>query len=228
MGVDSAFPSIVFHVFGVPVRDTVITTWALMGLVIGISWFGTRRLKNRPGAVQNVLEAAVEVLARQVDAMSPHGARFLPFAGTLAIFLVLANSAATVPGVLAPTADPSTAVALALVAFASVHVYGFTIAGRRYLHTYVEPSWLLLPFNIIGEVTRTVALAVRLFGNMLSGQVIVAILVLLAGFLVPVPMQLFGLLIGLIQAYVFTLLTLVYITAGLQGMESGSGPPERP
>lgn len=221
MDIEHAFPHVVFYLWGVPVRDTVSVTWVIMLVVTFVSWLGTRKLSDHPGPIQNGLEAAVELvegIIRELTHFSPD--HFLPLIGTLAIFLVACNSVSMFPGVGAPTRDINTTAALAVVVFFSVHFYGLRIAGpRRYLRNYIEPFWLLLPFNVIGDLTRTIALAIRLFGNTLSGEVIAAILLGLAGFLVPVPMQIFGLLIGLIQAYVFTLLTMVFIVAGLNGSE---------
>jgi len=195
-----------------------------MLVVSTVAWLGTRKLRDRPGPIQNGLEAALELvdgIIRELTRFSPE--YFLPLIGTQAIFLVACNSVSVLPGVGAPTRDVNTTAALAMVVFFSVHFYGLRLAGpKRYLRNYIEPFWLLLPFNVIGDITRTVALAIRLFGNILSGEIIAAILLALAGFLIPVPMQIFGLLIGLIQAYVFTLLSMVFIVAGLSGCE----PPE--
>jgi F-type H+-transporting ATPase subunit a len=227
--VDEVFPSVVFEVYGVQVRDSVVVTWVLMIFLAGVSWLGTRRLSDRPGPVQNALEAIVEGMEGVIRENTTFPPRhFLAFVGTLGLFLAVANSVSLFPGVGAPTRDLSTTAALAAVVFLSVHYYGMRLVGpRRFLRTYIEPSPILLPFNIIAEVTRSIALALRLFGNMLSGELMVAVMLLLAGFLLPVPLQLFGLLIGLIQAYVFTLLAMVYITAALRPAEEPSGEDEK-
>ncbi len=221
MDIDHAFPRVVLHVLGIPIRDTVLVTWGLMLVLTTVSWLGTRKLLDRPGPIQNALEAALELVEGVMRELTPFSPQhFLPLIGTLAIFLVACNSVAVIPGIGAPTRDINTTTALAVVVFFSVHYFGLRFAGpKRYLRSYITPTWLLLPFNVIGELTRTLALAVRLFGNSLSGEVIAAILLMLAGFLIPVPMQIFGLLIGLIQAYVFTILTMVYIVAGLNGSQ---------
>lgn len=221
MEVESIFPRALWVVGGVELRDTVVVTWGIMLALAALSALVTRRLVDRPGPLQNALEAVVEAiegLVKQTTDVDPR--RFVPFVGTLAVFLVVANTLSMVPGLGAPTKDLNTALALAGIVFLSVHVYALWLVGaRRYLKTYLEPHPLLLPFNVIGEISRTIALALRLFGNMLSGELIAAVLLLLAGVLVPVPMQMLGLLIGLIQAYVFTLLAMVYIAAALQGAE---------
>ena len=217
MELEGVFPYAVFEIGGVAVRDSVVVTWALMALLIGASWLSTRHLSDRPGLLQNAMEAVVEAVEKMVSELTSYAPRhFLPLVCGLALFLAGANVVALVPGVGAPTRDLNTPVALAAIVFVSVHVYGWRLAGpSRYLKTYVQPSWILLPFNVISEVTRTIALALRLFGNMLSGELVVAVLVLLSGLLVPIPMQLFGLLIGFIQAYVFALLAMVYIASAL-------------
>lgn len=217
--IERSFPYVVFEVGGIAIRDTVLVTWVLMIVLIGASYWVSRHFKDRPGPLQNLLEAIVELMENLIKEVIPRDAdRLIPFIGTLGVFLLFANMVPLLPGVEAPTRDLNTTAALALIVFVATHVYGIWIVGpRAYLRTYIEPSWILLPFNIIGEVARTVALAMRLFGNMLSGALIVAVLVIaVAPFLVPVPLQLFGLLIGIIQAYVFTLLATIYIAAGLQ------------
>jgi F-type H+-transporting ATPase subunit a len=221
MDIERVFPHVVFHLFGVPVRDTVLVTWGIMLVVTTVSWLGTRKLLDCPGTIQNGLEAALELVEGVIGELTSFSPKpFLPLIGTLAIFLVACNSVSMIPGLGAPTRDMNTTAALAVVVFFSVHFYGLRIVGpKRYLRGYIEPFWLLLPFNLVGELSRTVALAIRLFGNILSGEIIAAILLGLAGLLVPVPMQVFGLLIGLIQAYVFSLLSMVFIVAGLRGNE---------
>jgi F-type H+-transporting ATPase subunit a len=224
--VERSFPFEVFRLGGVPVRDTVLVTAAITVALAVLAWLATRRLAATPRALQNAMEAVVEAMEDLVHGVAPeHTATFVPFIGTLGLFLLVANCVPVLPGVGAPTRDVSTTAALAVLVFLSVHYYGIRIAGwRRYFAGYLRPHWILLPLNVISEVTRTVALALRLFGNMLSGQLVVAILVVVAGLLVPVPMQLLGLLIGIIQAYVFTLLAMVYIAAGLQTAAAGDTP----
>ena len=227
MDPDDVFAHAVFEVGGIEIYDSVVVTWALLAALAVIFWLATRRLADAPGYLQNAMEATIEAVESMVAETTRYDPRhFLPLIVALATFLVAANVVAILPGVSAPTRDLNTPVALASIVFVSVHVFGWRLAGpARYLGTYVRPSWILLPFNIIGEVTRTIALALRLFGNMLSGELIVAVLLLLSGLLVPVPMQLFGLLIGFIQAYVFTLLAMVYIASALGDPVSPSPSP---
>ncbi len=218
MPVEQAFPHVVFHIAGVGVHDSVLVTWAIMVMLAVVSAVVSRRLRDRPGALQNAIEVVVETMEHLISEITPFDPdHFLPLVGTLGVFLMVASAASLVPGVSSPSRDLNTAVALAGIVFVSVHVYGIWLVGaKRYLRVYIEPSWLLLPFNIVGEITRTLALALRLFGNALSGELIVAVLAVLASLLVPVTMQLYGLLVGVIQAYVFTLLAMVYIAAGLR------------
>lgn len=218
MDAESIFPRVVFTLGGLEIRDSVVVTWVLMLALAAGGWWATRRLQDRPGPVQNAAEAGLELLEALIGELSHHPAgTFLPFVGTLALYLGACNLVSLLPGVSAPTRDLNTAFALALVVFGSVHYFGWRLVGpKAYLRSYVEPYWPLLPFNILGELSRTIALALRLFGNMMSGDLVIAVLMLLAGLLVPVLMQLFGLLIGFIQAYVFTLLAMVYIGAAIQ------------
>ena len=151
----------------------------------------------------------------------------MPLIGTLIVFIACSNLLSLIPVVRPPTADLSTTVALALVVFAAVPAFGIRRHGLRgYLSTYVKPHPLLLPFNLLGELTRTIALAIRLFGNIMSGQMIGAILLAIAGALVPLPLIILGVLTGLVQAYIFGVLTAVYIAAAIQVDADGRGRPD--
>ena len=158
--------------------------------------------------------AAIEGTVREILPVEP---RFVvPVLGTLWLFIGVANLAGLVPGMKTPTADLNTTFALALVSYAMTHVVGIGAQGLRgYLAHYAEPTWLLLPFHLIAEATRTVALAVRLFGNMLSGDMVAVIILGIAGLLVPIPFEMLHIVIGLIQAYIFGMLTLVFIAGGI-------------
>ena len=218
MPMDKVFPHVLFSIGGVEIYDSVAVTWLIMAVLTLVSWVVTRNLRLVPTGFQNVLESMlekIEMLIQEISGYAP--VHFLPLIAALAIYLAVSNLVSIVPGLDAPTRDLNTTTALAVIVFLSVHVLGIRLIGaRNYFRSYIEPSWILLPFNIVGELTRTIALSLRLFGNMLSGTLIVAILVLFAGLLVPVPLQIFGLLLGFIQAYVFTLLATVYIAAGLE------------
>jgi len=201
----------------VSLNRTIIFTWVVMLVLGGVSWLVTRRLSSgQPiSRGQNLLEVLVSGLRAQIREVSEDDPDpFLPFIGTLFVFLATANLFAIIPGYSAPTASLSTAAALATCVFVAVPVYGIRRKGFfNYLKQYLRPSVFMLPFNVIGELSRTLALAVRLYGNMMSGTVIAAILLGFVPLFVPVLMQLFGLLTGMIQAYIFSILAMVYIAS---------------
>lgn len=205
---------------GLELSATLLFTWVVMGVLGAGSWLVTRGLTPGPDLSrgQNLLEVVVTTIADQIrEASHQEPGRYLPFIGTLFLFIATSSVLEVVPGFRAPTGSLATTAALATCVFVAVPVFGILHQGwRGYLRHYVEPTALMLPFNIIGEISRTVALAVRLFGNIMSGSLIVAILLSLAPLFFPVVMQAFGLLIGLIQAYVFAILALVYIASGTE------------
>jgi F-type H+-transporting ATPase subunit a len=211
-----------FQIGPVRVGTTVLTTWLLMALLVGLAWFGTRNLRvQAPTRLQSALEGAVLALQAAVEGAAPgHAARLLPFVGTLWVFITTANLIGLVPGLNSPTGDLSLTVALAMLVFFSVHWYGIRIDGLgRYLRHYLDPNPILLPFHLLGEVTRTVALAVRLFGNMMSLEMAALLVLLVAGFLAPVPLLMLHIVEALVQAYIFGMLALVYVAGALQSHE---------
>lgn len=197
---------------------TIAVTWAVMLLMVLGSWFITRRLRTDAelGRWQNLLEIIVMQVRRQIHQVTgDEPDRYLPFIGTLFLFIAVANGLMVVPGYVPPTASLSTTTALAICVFIAVPVFGVLRAGvGSYLRRYLQPSPFMLPFNILGELSRTLALAVRLFGNVLSGTKVAAIMVAIVPLIFPVVMQALGLLTGLIQAYIFAILALVYVAAG--------------
>jgi F-type H+-transporting ATPase subunit a len=205
---------------------SAVTAWGLSAaLAIGAA-LATRRLVPVPGRLQTALEGLVGAMESAIEAMAPgRGRMLLPMIGTLWIAILAANLAGLVPGLDSPTADFSVTAALALLVMASVHWFGIRISGvKGHLRHYLQPSPLLLPFHIISELTRTLALAVRLFGNMMSLELVALILLLLAGFLVPVPVLLLHVVEALIQAYIFGMLALAYIAGGIEILESERNP----
>lgn len=204
---------------------TIVTTWALMAVLAGGAHLVTRRLSTTLtlSRWQNVLEIVVLGLREQiVDAGLAAADRYLPFIGTLFLFVALANLCAVIPGYVAPTGSLSTSTALALTVFVAVPAYGIAARGlRAYLAAYLHPTPLMLPFNVIGEFSRTLALAVRLFGNMMSSAMIAAILLVIAPLFFPVLTQALGLLTGMVQAYIFSILATVYIAAATRGADGG-------
>jgi F-type H+-transporting ATPase subunit a len=204
----------------ITLNATLVFTWLTMALLVGVSAWVTRRLSVRPRLPpwQNGLEIAVEGIYNQIrDITQQDPEPYLSFVGTLFLFIVTANVLAVVPGYQAPTGSLSTTTALALCVFVAVPLFGIRQQGlKRYLKSYLEPTPIMLPFQVIGELSRTLALAVRLFGNIMSGNLLAAILLSLLPLFVPVVMHILGLILGLIQAYVFAVLALVYIASATQ------------
>ena len=202
----------------VKVNGTLVMTWIMMGVLVLGAKLITRKLVFKADGVsraQAALEIIVTGIAQQIgESGLAKPQRYLPFLGTLFLFIALANLGALIPGFEPPTSSLSTTAALALCVFIAVPVFGIRDQGLRgYLKTYTQPTLLMLPFNIISELSRTLALAVRLFGNMMSGGLIVAILLTITPYLFPIVMTALGLLTGLVQAYIFTILAAVYIAA---------------
>ena len=201
----------------VTLNATIVFTWALMlALVLGAALI-TRRLSHGPtrGRWQNVLEIVVLGIEQQIEEVGlTHPRRYLGFLATLFLFVAVAALCAIIPGFEPPTGSLSTTAALALCVFVAVMVFGVEERGvRDYLKSYTQPTAIMLPFNVISEVSRTLALAVRLFGNMMSGAMIIAILLTITPFFFPVVMAVLGLLTGMVQAYIFFILATVYIAA---------------
>lgn len=203
---------------------TILFTWAVMVILAFGSWIVTRKLSTGTSMTrgQNLLEVLVGGLRRQIrDVSQQEPGPFLPFVGTLFLFVATSNLLSVVPGYVSPTGSLSTTAALATCVFVAVPLFGIASQGlKEYLRQYVKPSVFMLPFNLIGELSRTLALAVRLYGNMMSGTVIAAILLGFVPLFVPVVMQIFGLLTGMIQAYIFAVLAMVYIASATRAHRS--------
>jgi F-type H+-transporting ATPase subunit a len=215
--------TIVFHLGPVAVTRPVVTTWAIMAVLTLASRLVTRRLDLHPDRRQAVVELIVTGITGQIEEVMRKGARpFLPLLGTLFIFLVAANLSGIFPGVEAPTGKLETPAALALIVFVAVHFFGVRAQGfLGYLASFAKPKLIMLPLNLVSEVTRTFSLMVRLFGNVMSGEFVIALVVALAGLFVPVPLMALEILIGLIQAYIFTILASVFIGAAVDRVEQG-------
>jgi F-type H+-transporting ATPase subunit a len=201
----------------VKLKATIVLTWGLMlALTLG-STLITRNLSIglERARWQNILEIVVIGILTQIEEVGlSEPRRYLPFLGTLFLFVGLAALCIVIPGYEPPTGSLSSTAALALSVFVAVPLFGIEQQGvAGYLRSYVRPTVLMLPFNIIGELSRTLALAVRLFGNMMSGAMIVAILLTITPFIFPVVMTVLGLLTGMVQAYIFSILAAVYIAA---------------
>lgn len=201
----------------IALNATIAFTWVVMALLALGARLITLRLSDseKLSRWQNLFEVLVVGMRDQIrDVSHQDPGRYLPFIGTLFLFIVVSNILSIVPGFNPPTGSLSTTTALAICVLVAVPLYGIAERGVfGYLSKYVQPTFFMLPFNIIGELSRTVALAIRLYGNIMSGTVIVAILLSIAPFFFPIVMQLLGLLTGLIQAYIFAVLAMVYIAS---------------
>jgi F-type H+-transporting ATPase subunit a len=215
--------AILFHFGPVDITRPVVTTWAIIAVLALGSWGTTRRLTLHPDRRQATLELIVTGIMAQVEEVIRKDARpFLPILGTLFIFLVVANLSGVLPGVEAPTGKLETPAALALIVFVSVHFFGVRARGPLgYLASFAQPKLIMLPLNIISEVTRTFSLMVRLFGNVMSGEFVIALIVGLAGLFVAIPLMALEILVGLVQAYIFTVLATVFIGAAVDTVEQG-------
>ena len=222
MGSNDILISTVFRLGPLVVTDTVVTTWALIAAIGLLCWSITRHLQLQPGPMQTAAEGVVGVIGDAVDDVAGrHTREILPFIGTLWIFLVAANLAGLIPGVHSPTRDLSATAALALLVFLSTHWYGIRTQGLNvYLRHYLTPSPILLPFHLVSEVTRTIALAIRLFGNMMSLEMAALLILLVAGFLAPIPILMLHIIEALVQAYIFGMLALIYICGGIQAQQT--------
>jgi F-type H+-transporting ATPase subunit a len=210
---------IVWHWGIFPVNATLLYTWLVMIIIILAAWLATRNITSgiKASRWQIFMEIIVESIRKHIQDISHEDPEpFQAFIGSFFLFIAISNLLTIVPGFRPPTGSLSTTTALALCVFLAVPVYGIKRHGLpAYFKQYTRPSVFMLPFNIIGEISRTIALAVRLFGNMMSGTVVVAVLISITPFLFPIILQLLGLLTGMIQAYIFSILAMVYISSAL-------------
>jgi F-type H+-transporting ATPase subunit a len=210
-----------------PINATIAYTWLVMAILVLGSYLITRRLDHgiKMSRWQNLLEILVSGLSDQIRSASrQEPGPYLPFVGTLFLFIAVSNLLAIVPGYTPPTASLSTTTALALAVLVAVPLYGIARRGLwAYLAEYLKPTVFMLPFNILGEFSRTLALAVRLYGNIMSGSLIGAILLGIVPFFFPILLQFLGLITGLVQAYIFAVLAMVFI-ASAQGVQDDQKP----
>jgi F-type H+-transporting ATPase subunit a len=210
---------VVFTLGPVPITQPVVVTWGIMLVLAGGCWLLTRRLTLRPSSAQTVLEFIVEALAGQVrDTVRVDPAPFLPLTGTLFLFILVSNWSWMIPGIEPPTAHLETDAALALIVFGAVLGFGIRARGLRgYLASFADPTLVMLPINVIETFTRTFSMLVRLFGNVMSGVFVVGIMLSLVGLLVPIPFMALDLLTGAVQAYIFSVLAIVFIAGAIGG-----------
>ncbi len=224
----------IFWQFGMfKLNATLVFTWSVMALMAIGAKLITRNLSTELKRTrwQNLLEIIVTGITKQIEEVGlTHPEKYLGFLGTLFLFIAVSALLTIVPGFEPPTASLSTTVALALSVFVAVPLFGILDQGLGgYLKTYIEPTVIMLPFNLISELSRTLALAIRLFGNMMSGAMIIGILLTITPFLFPIVMTVLGLLTGMVQAYIFTILAAVYIAAATRpraSKESTGAKPE--
>ena len=216
----------VFTIGPVAVSAPVVTTWALMALIGGGSFLATRRLKMRPSKAQATLEMLVDAIDSQIrEIVRVEPAPYRSLIGTIFVFTLCANWLGLIPGPEPPTSRLETDAALAGIVFVSTIYFGVKNRGPLgYLKTFAEPTWAMLPLNIVEQITRTFSLIVRLFGNVMSGVFVIAVMLMLAGLLVPIPLMALELLTGAVQAYIFAVLATVFIGAAVgEGTEWGRG-----
>ena len=214
----SFFSHLFFNINVLQITPSIITTWFIMLVLAGIAWVSTRKLSVTPKTPQVILETIIIMMQNAITDVLPEQAELIfPFIATLWIFILIANLIGVVPGFYSPTADLSVTSSLAILTFFSTHWFGIRAEGlKNYLLHYLRPSPLLLPFHLISEISRTLALAVRLFGNVMSLQFAALLVLMIAGFLVPVPLLMLHIIEAIIQAYIFGILALIYIAGGIQ------------
>lgn len=213
---------------GIALREPLILSLGITVLLSALSWRVGLALRTGQGSLSALAQTGYTLMHDAVaEVVAPqHVARVLPFIATLWLFILMANLLGLVPGLSSPTRDLSVTSALAVIVFVAVHVYGIRAAGLGpYLKHYLSPSPILLPFHLISEVTRTLALAIRLFGNMMSLEMAAMLVLLVAGLLIPIPLLLLHVVEALVQGYIFGMLALIYIGSALEVSESRTVPP---
>ena len=210
-------PAEVFRIFGFPITESIVNSWIVMALLIGLALIFRRNLKTYPGRVQNVLELIVEGFTNLVSTtMGAARIGFMPYMITLFMFIAFSNMLGLF-GLRPPTSDLNITLGLALLTFLAIHFYGFKIKGLRYLASFAEPFFPILPLNIIGELAKPVSLSFRLFGNILGGAVLMAMIGGSIAIFVPIfPSLYFELFAGLLQSFIFVMLTMVFITLAIE------------
>ncbi|MEO6151334.1 MAG: F0F1 ATP synthase subunit A [Mucilaginibacter sp.] len=199
---------------------TIVTTWGIMLFMIIGAKLVTRNLKtthtiSRWQCLLEMIVTTIKEQIREVGLEKPD--KYINFIGTLFLFIAMCNIWIILPWYEPPTGSLSTTSALAIAVFLAVPFFGIQKSGFfAYLKSYIKPTFIMLPFNIIGELSRTLALAIRLFGNIMSGGMIIAILLSISPLFIPIVMKALGLLTGMVQAYIFSILATVYIAAAVQ------------
>jgi len=202
----------------IQLAQSIVTSWFIIIVLSICVWVSKSKLREKPGSYQVAIEGIYLTLHDAVNEVLPeHVELVFPFIATLWIFILISNLAGIIPGISSPTADLSVTASLAVLTFLSVHWFGVRAEGlKKYLSHYLKPSPFILPFHLISELSRTLALAIRLFGNMMSLELTALIVLMVAGFLAPVPILMLHLIEAIIQAYIFGMLALIYIAGGIQ------------
>ncbi|MCP1335070.1 F0F1 ATP synthase subunit A [Futiania mangrovi] len=208
-----------FELGPVAISETVVTTWGIVAALGLVCVLLTRRMRPSPTGAQAVLELFVSTLDAQIRAtVGGDPARLRPLIGTLLVFILAANWISVLPGLEPPTAHLETDAALAVIVLAATVGFGIREQGvAGYLRSFARPTWVMVPLNLIEQVTRAFSLMVRLFGNVMSGVFVIGIVLSLAGLFVPIPLMALDLLTGAVQAYIFATLALVFIAAAVEG-----------
>lgn len=212
-------PSILLPQFGLPTH-TAMMLYVILGLG-AFSYILKKKLSLVPGGVQSVMELLISGIQNLMnETMGHHGKKYFPFVATFGLYILISNLTGLVPGLLPPTANLNTTVGLALIVFVATHIIGIKEHGIKYLKHFVGPVWwlapLMLPIEVIGHLSRPLSLSLRLFGNMMGHELIIAILLILVPFLLPLPILMLGILVSFIQAFIFSLLTMMYIGGALE------------
>jgi F-type H+-transporting ATPase subunit a len=220
-----------FHIGPVPITEPVVVTWAIILLAAIGARLLTRRLALKPSRLQAFVELVVMTIDSQIrETMQSDPAPFRALIGTIFLYILIANWSSILPGIEPPTAHIETDAALAILVAGATVFYGIRMRGLGgYLQTFAEPSWVMIPLNIVEQITRTFSLIVRLFGNIMSGVFVIGIILSLAGLLVPIPLMALDVLTGAVQAYIFAILATVFIgaAAGDQADRRSSGAKQK-
>jgi F-type H+-transporting ATPase subunit a len=206
-----------FHIGPAPITEPVVVAWAVMALIVGFAALSTRRLALAPSRTQAAVEILVSTIDDQISGTrQADPAPFRALIGSIFLFTLISNWSSLVPGVEPPTAHIETDAAMALIVFVATIAWGVRSRGLGgYLATFAEPSWVMIPLNIVEQFTRTFSLIVRLFGNVMSGVFVIGIVLTLAGLIVPIPLMALDLLTGTVQAYIFAVLATVFIASAV-------------
>ncbi len=219
-----------FQIGPVSVTEPVVVAWAVIALLAGGSALATRRLGLIPSKTQATLELLVSTIDSQIrDTVLSDPAPFRALIGSIFLFVLVSNWSSLVPGVEPPTAHIETDAAMALIILVATIAWGIRTRGLGgYLATFAEPTWVMIPLNVVEQFTRTFSLIVRLFGNVMSGVFVIGIVLTLAGLLVPIPLMALDLLTGTVQAYIFAVLATVFIGAAVGERKTSNNVSERP